>query len=111
MSEQVYKPLSPSDIATLRGRLGWTQVVMGQYLKVTARTIGYWEAGTVEPSDYQMAMLQILRDKLEQAHKNSRTSQFKEKLNNQLPAILFGIGIVALFAFLFSEDNDADAVD
>jgi hypothetical protein len=78
---------------------------MGQYLRVTDRTVAHWEKGEVVPSDYQMAALQILQDQLLNATSAQQVTKFKEGLNQQLPAILFGVGIAALFVYLLSNDD------
>lgn len=106
MAQQLYKPLTKTDIVSLRHELGWTQTVMAQCLKVTTRTIAYWEKGESQPNEYQLAALQFLRRRLQEAKNNQHATQFIEQLNQQLPAILFGIGIAALFVFLLSDSDD-----
>jgi DNA-binding XRE family transcriptional regulator len=98
--------LDPAEITGLRTELGWTQPVMAQYLKTNVRTVAYWEKGAVTPNEYQMAALQILRSRLVAARNEHKVDAFKIQLKEQLPSILFGVGVAALFIFLLSSDND-----
>ena len=100
------KFLNPHDIVKLRTELGWTQPVMAQYLRTNVRTVAYWEKGEIVPNDYQMAALQILWNRLLSAKSEHKVDVFKNQLKEQLPSILFGLGVAALFIFLLSTEND-----
>jgi molybdopterin-binding protein len=48
-------------LATLRARLGWTQVRLAEVLGVHAMTVSKWERGVLEPLPRQRTMLRALR--------------------------------------------------
>lgn len=90
------------DILQLRIDYGWTQHVFAMYLRVTPRSVGYWERNdtSVKPSEYHVAILLLLRLALSESRKSGRESQYRKQLRAVLPEIMFNGGIYRLLIFL-----------
>jgi putative transcriptional regulator len=50
----------PSDVATIRHRLGLTQVAFSGLMGISVQTLRNWEQGTREPRGPAMALLRIV---------------------------------------------------
>lgn len=107
--EDQYQPMTPAAIVGLRTDLGWTQATFAQYFRVTPRTVWYWEKGEGSPSPLDAALMQQLRRRLDEARQNNVQDQFQNGLREQLPAILFGIGMIALLVFLFEDEQHSSS--
>lgn len=79
------------NIAELRGRLGVTQPEFGQLFGVHWMTVSKWERGGLQPNAYQTAMM----NEFWKATK-------KRKMNDDVKALLIGMGIAAALFFLLS---------
>lgn len=97
--------LSPLEIQALRLGLGLTQVQFSQLLKVSIRSIQYWEAGRMRPDPYQAATLVQLKTRFDQALESQRRQQFQLELQDLFGKVALGVGIGALLCFLFQEEK------
>ena len=82
------------DIPALRRALGVSQVEFGQLFGVHFMTVSKWERGVVEPSPYQVALM-------EQFAKRAEAQQ--EQAKEQVKKMLVGAGVVAALGWLLTE--------
>jgi transcriptional regulator with XRE-family HTH domain len=97
--------LSPSEIQALRLGLGFTQAQFAQLLKVSIRSVQYWESGRMHPDVYQSATLLQLKTRYERAFNDGRRQQFSLELQELFGKVALGVGIGALLYFLFREER------
>jgi transcriptional regulator with XRE-family HTH domain len=97
--------LSPSEIHALRLGLGFTQAQFAQLLKVSIRSVQYWESGRMRPDAYQAATLFQLKTRYRQAFDGGRKQQFSLELQELFGKVALGVGIGALLYFLFREEK------
>lgn len=95
--------MTAEDIKNIRSELGWTQVQMAAYLSVSDVVIWRWETGQSTPDPYRMAVLQQLRQRLDEAKAQKQKRDFVSGLK-----LAGAAGIVALLAYLFKEPSDND---
>lgn len=83
--------MSPSDIASVRTKLGLTQLQLAQLLGVHPLTVSKWERGLLEPTHHQAAMLDSFR----------RARQAKSDVGELVATLLVSAGVaIALYALL-----------
>ena len=57
------KPLSPAEIARLRGKAGVSQSVLAAYMNVAVSTVSQWERGQRRPTGAALKLLHVVKEK------------------------------------------------
>lgn len=81
--------MTKDDIYVIRNSLGLTQEKFGQLLGVHPMTVSKWERGELEPTAYQMGLLE-----------NFKTAAKDKKTREKVAAVLIGTGFVAAILLL-----------
>jgi len=89
-------------IRKLREDSGLTYQYFANIFAVTPQTIVNWETGKSSPSQYHLAGLLQLRNKIDRERQMSKSS---EEISKNLKNLLITGGIIALLVWLFSSDK------
>ena len=57
------KPLSPAEIARIRGKAGVSQSVLAAYMNVAVSTVSQWERGQRHPTGAALKLLHVVKYK------------------------------------------------
>lgn len=81
------------EIASLRHKLGLSQVEFGQLFDAHSMTISKWERGVLRPTAYQVALMRQFELTAEAKRDQSR---------EQVKSLLVGAGVVAALVWLLN---------
>lgn len=95
--------MDPSEIRSLRARLGWSLEEMARALGVTAGAVGHWERGLHAPHALVTATLELWRRQLDRTDAARR-----ERANQELLAAVLTGGAIALLTWLTTQPYDDD---
>lgn len=83
--------MNAADVTLLRHSLDLSQVEFGQLFGAHAMTVSKWERGLLQPSAYQLALMQQFK-----ATADGKATKDKTELKN----LLVGAGVVAALIWL-----------